>query len=286
MIRRNKICAGMLSVILTFGLVIIPTDVYGDSKTTKKDADKDADVTVVSMMQADVMTEMQKAEVIGKLCQKDYQESDILASVTAAQCILESGYLETELAFEANNCFGMKATLSGNSWEGSTWSGDIYTKQTNEEYDYQYVTITADFRKYDNIEQSLADHSAYLLGAKRDDGFRYQGLKGEQDYKQAIGIIVAGGYATDSKYADKLCSIIERYDLTRYDTKSAVKKSQKNAPVDTGLVYHDEFLRVRKEWNDEESQLGAYELLDYAKRACPAGYKVFDQKGNVMFEGE
>lgn len=36
-----------------------------------------------------------------------------------AQFILESGYGRKELAQKANNCFGMKCVLSGNSWGGS-----------------------------------------------------------------------------------------------------------------------------------------------------------------------
>lgn len=59
------------------------------------------------------------AERIGVLCAEDMKTSGILASVSAAQFILESGYGRTELAQKANNCFGMKCVLSGNSWGGS-----------------------------------------------------------------------------------------------------------------------------------------------------------------------
>ena len=42
----------------------------------------------------------------------------------------------------------------------------MYTKQTKEQNaDGSYETITADFRKYSCVEDSIADHSAYLLGA-------------------------------------------------------------------------------------------------------------------------
>ena len=73
----------------------------------------------------------------------------------------------SELAQNANNCFGMKKSLSGNTWAGSSWDGkSIYTKKTGEQNpDGSYVTITADFRKYPCVEDSIADHSAYLLGA-------------------------------------------------------------------------------------------------------------------------
>lgn len=41
--------------------------------------------------------------------------------------------------------------------------------------------------------------------------------------------------------------------------------------------------RVRKTWKDAASQLGAYKSLANAKKACKAGYSVFDSKGNVVY---
>ena len=64
----------------------------------------------------------------------DMKKNGILASVKMAQAILESGYGNSELAKGANNLFGMKCSLSGNTWSGSTWDGvSKYTKQTAED---------------------------------------------------------------------------------------------------------------------------------------------------------
>ena len=160
---------------------------------------------------------------IGQLCQADMKTSGILASISAAQFILESGYGKSELAQKANNCFGMKCSLSGNTWPGSTWGGKSkHTIETQEEYTAgEFTTITADFRKYACVEDSIADHSAYLLGAKNGSKLRYEGLAGCTDYKKAAQLIKDGGYATNSSYVEKLCNIIERYNLTQYDTAAA-----------------------------------------------------------------
>lgn len=83
-----------------------------------------------------------------------------------------------------------------------------------------YVTVTADFRKYPSVEKSIADHSAYLLGAKNGTKLRYDGLKGCTDYKKAVQIIKDGGYATSPTYVENLCSIIEKWNLTQYDAIS------------------------------------------------------------------
>ena len=179
----------------------------------------------VTGLQATALKDLSEAEVIkkvGSLFTADQKKSGILASVSLAQFILESGYGKSELAQNANNCFGMKKSLSGNTWSGSTWDGkSIYTKKTGEQNpDGSYVTITADFRKYACVEDSIADHSAYLLGAMNGSRQRYAGLKGCTDYKKAAQIIKNGGYATSLTYVEKLCDIISRWDLTQYDVKA------------------------------------------------------------------
>ena len=109
------------------------------------------------------MTEQEFISFMGPLAQADMAKSGVLASVTTAQSILESGHGSTELARNANNFFGMKCSLSGNTWPGSTWDGvSKYRKQTGEEdANGNAYTITADFRKYASAADSVADHSAY-----------------------------------------------------------------------------------------------------------------------------
>ena len=231
-------------------------------------------------LQASALKSLSEADVIkkiGTLFTADMKTSGILASVSLAQFILESGYGKSELAQNANNCFGMKKSLSGNTWAGSAWDGkSIYTKKTKEQNsDGSYVTITADFRKYACIEDSIADHSAYLLGAKNGSKLRYDGLKGCTDYKKAVQIIKDGGYATSQSYVSNLCSIIERWNLTQYDTAGAAP----TAPA------ADAWYRVRKSWGDASSQVGAFKSLDNAK-ACAdehPGYYVFDPDGVKVY---
>ena len=106
---------------------------------------------VTTGLQATALKALTDAEVVAKvapLFTANQKQSGILASVSLAQFILESGYGKSELAQNANNCFGMKKSLSGNSWAGSAWDGQsVYTKQTGEQNpDGSYETITADFR--------------------------------------------------------------------------------------------------------------------------------------------
>ena len=231
----------------------------------------------VSGMQATEFVSLSEAEVIAKvgaLFTADQKKSGILASVSLAQFILESGYGKSELAQNANNCFGMKKSLSGNTWSGSVWDGkSVYTKQTKEQNaDGSYETITADFRKYACVEDSIADHSAYLLGAMNGNKKRYEGIAGMKDYKKVVQLIKDGGYATSLTYVENLCSVIEKWNLTQYDVKETAAEPEK-------------WYRVRKTWDDAKSQKGAYKVLKNAQ-ACAdknEGYSVFDWDGSVVY---
>lgn len=178
------------------------------------------------------MSKQEFIQTISKCAVKDMEVSGILASVSIAQAILESGYGASELAMKANNFFGMKCNLSGNTW-GGVWDGiSKYTKQTKEQKsDGTEYTVTADFRMYPDMETSVRDHSCYLNGAMNGNKLRYAGLRGEKDYKTAIQIIKDGGYATDVSYVSKVCSIIERFDLTQYDTMTGSAEREEKMSI-------------------------------------------------------
>ena len=208
----------------------------------------------------------------------DVDHSGILPSVTTAQMILESGYCSTDLAQEANNCFGMKANLSGNKWE-SVWDGkSTYTKRTAEQTASGRVYyVRAKFRKYPCVEKSIQDHSAYLLGAMKGTAKRYRGLTEAGDYREAIHIIKAGGYATDVHYESKICSIIERYGLDAYDAHKPRKTTyivqagaytdvQKAAEAlaDVRKVVPDAYLRF--DGGMQKIQAGAFSVKENAEK--------------------
>lgn len=163
------------------------------------------------------MSREEFVEYIGQLAAADMQASGILASVTAAQSILESGYGKSELALQALNLGGMKAELSGNTW-ASAWDGRTYIKDTAEQRaDGSYYTVTAAFRAYPSVAAYLADHSAYLAGARAGSDLRYAGVVGCRDYRRAFQILKDGSYATSKDYVNKLCAVVERWNLTRFD---------------------------------------------------------------------
>ena len=172
--------------------------------------------------QADIFKGMASADAAARileLVRPNAAATGIFPSVKAAQMILESGYGTSELAQAANNFFGMKTSLSGNSWAGSAWDGTSkYSKVTAEQKpDGTPYNVTADFRLYLCIEDSIADHSAYLLGAKNGAALRYAGITAAPDYRAQIQLIKDGGYATDVSYVQKVCDLIAKFGLDKYD---------------------------------------------------------------------
>ena len=168
------------------------------------------------------VSEAEYIQRVAALYTEEEKKTGILACVSLAQSILESGYGQTDLAQKANNLHGMKCSLSGNTWAGTTWNGDKYTKMSPEQDPAGNETMKeSDFRCYPCIEDSIADHSAYLLNAAKGKEQRYEGLAGEKDYKKAVKIIKDGGYATDVKYDKKLEGIIEKWELTKYNADGA-----------------------------------------------------------------
>lgn len=179
------------------------------------------------------MTNEEFVSYIGTLAAEDMKKTGILASVTAAQAILESGYGSSELAKKANNLFGMKASLSGNNWP-SDWTGETYTKETGEQKTTgEYYTVTAAFRKYKDHAASIKDHSDYLAGAKKGSALRYEGIVGERDFTTAAKIIKGGGYATSIDYVEKLQNVCKNWNLSKYDTLG-VETMKRTITLDAG----------------------------------------------------
>jgi flagellum-specific peptidoglycan hydrolase FlgJ len=73
--------------------------------------------------------------------------------------------------------------------------------------------VDADFRAYNNIDESWADHKRILLELSRYEPFRDV----MYDSTQGAWAIRRAGYATDPKYPMKLINIIKKYDLEKLD---------------------------------------------------------------------
>lgn len=133
--------------------------------------------------------------------------SPLLTSIRIAQAIIESHYGNSELARNANNYAGIKAS--------APWKGAVYNKVSREERKGVSVFEASDFRKYDTIEDFIVDHSNFVTSTE-DRKVIYSKVINSKDYKvQAEGL--TGTWATDHNYGTSLIKLIEQYKLTKYD---------------------------------------------------------------------
>jgi len=132
-----------------------------------------------------------------QLAERQQKEHGIPSSISLAQGLLESGAGLSTLAQASNNHFGIKC---------SDWTGDkVY---------YDDDTKGECFRKYSLVLDSYEDHAAFLRGRSR---YASLFLLNPTDYEAWAHGLKKAGYATDPTYAFKLISIIEGYDLHRFD---------------------------------------------------------------------
>ena len=132
-----------------------------------------------------------------KIAKVEMRKYKIPASITLAQGILESSSGQGRLAVEGNNHFGIKC----HEWKGDTIYHDDDKSQEC-------------FRKYKHAEESFEDHSIFLANRSRYAGlFKHD----EDDYESWAKGLRAAGYATDRKYPEKLISLIERFQLYKFD---------------------------------------------------------------------
>lgn len=132
--------------------------------------------------------------------QESQQKYGILASLTIAQAILESGWGQHVIA---NNLFGIKA---------NGYTGPCVTVNTKEFVNGQYVNTTSSFRSYPTLAASVEDHGSFLASNPR-----YSNILHFVDYQKVCELIQQDGYATDPTYANQLIGLIKQYSLTQYD---------------------------------------------------------------------
>ena len=131
----------------------------------------------------------------------------IPASITLAQGLFESGSGNGELARVANNHFGIKCT--------GDWKGKSYYKDDDSHNDC--------FRVYDKPEDSFRDHSEFLKRPRYAKLFQLD----KNDYVGWANGLKAAGYATNPNYPNLLINVIQKYNLTQYDSPETDAQKEK-----------------------------------------------------------
>lgn len=210
---------------------------------------------------------------------KQQKKHGIPASITLAQGLLESAAGQSRLAQEANNHFGIKC---GNEWGGKTIK---HKAEKGKEC----------FRKYKKVEDSFDDHSKFLKRKRYESLFKLKST----DYKNWAKGLRKCGYATDPKYPEKLISLIERYELYRYDSDKGKHKNydREEGDVKSHMVYRqgkllyikaydgDTYAMLAKKYGIKKKDLLSYNDVK-EEHPLQSGAIVYLQEKNKKYSGE
>lgn len=206
-------------------------------KTISKEAEEKE---IVNGVEVKIGSTEDYIKLFKTIAQEEMQLYGIPASITLAQGILESNSGKGRLAVEGNNHFGIKC---------HEWTGDKIYHDDDASQEC--------FRKYNDSKYSFRDHSLFL--SQRSRYAALFKLK-KEDYKGWAKELRRAGYATDTKYPDKLIGLIERYELYKYDQEVLGDKYVKyEAEIGDFSMYYvekgDSMYAISKKFNISVSEL-------------------------------
>lgn len=184
--------------------------------------------------------------------------SDVIKQVCLAQAALETGYGSSALMVKAHALFGIKAS--------KTWKGKVYSAKTNEVYAGIEQTVSATFRAYDTVADSVRDYFKLLQGK------RYKEALTAKTVEDAVHIIVKGGYATDPKYAEKVINIYKQVIVGAIPVVKSNVEQVKPASDDIDKLAHD----VLK---------GKYGNGEQRKKLLGTNYAAVQHRVNILLRG-
>ena len=152
-------------------------------------------------------TRKQFIEKFGPFIVKETKGTGILPGTLIAQAFIESASKKTGwivgssgLTQKTNNYFGIKC--AGN------WNGRGYSIETGEYLKGKNETVTACFRKYGSVEESIKDYINFLQTNER---YAKAGVFKAKTVKEQAQALKAAGYATAPGYADFVYTIYKPY---------------------------------------------------------------------------
>ena len=206
------------------------------------------------------------------IAMREMNDYGIPASITLAQGILESAAGTSRLAVQANNHFGIKCH--------NDWSGEKIYHDDDKRNEC--------FRKYERAEESFIDHSQFLKDRPR---YSFLFELDKTDYKAWAKGLKQAGYATDPNYPNRLITLIEKYELYKYDKESFTSKEEGvKTPAKTvkeknesGLKYvyvqkGESYYTITVKYNIPFGLIYSYNDVDRKTRQPEEGTVVYLQK--------
>lgn len=128
------------------------------------------------------------------------KEYNISPVISIGHAIFESNWGDSRLTQEANNLFGVKATMQWKLLNNPVWTGQASEFQRYLLFWSNEINVTAEFKKYKNYSASFRDY-AKLMSAAYPESYK-AAQKG--DISGFAKNIAREGWATDPEYAEKI----------------------------------------------------------------------------------
>lgn len=195
-------------------------------------------------------------------------------SVVIAQAILESGYGTSKLS-KYNNIFGLNNYNDGYLVNAGYVLIEVPQEKNGKLY-YNYEKMAT----FDNLMDCIKSLKKWYTRPNYIEPLREAGTA---SIKQ-ITAIKNCGYATDSRYIDKIVDIIKKHNLTQYDTLytiqcgaysiednaiAEVKRLNKLFKTHKFFVYYSDFCRVY--YNKTHDKNSCMEWLNANRNILPKG---------------
>ena len=169
-------------------------------------------------------------DMLAPIAQKAFNNiGKILPSVCIAMAIVESNCGQSNIMKKNNALLGQKVGTGKTAKK--YWSGKFFVSRTKEEYTVgTHTIIQSAFRAYDSVDQCVFNYYELLNTSL------YKKVVSNVDYKTQMQQIKDCGYMTSSTEVNSVISIIEKYNLTIYDTKNDSENSIEKE-INSATVY-------------------------------------------------
>lgn len=160
------------------------------------------------------MNENEFIKQIAPIVQKYAPQYGIkVCSPIIAQACLESAYGKSSKA-KMMNFFGLKYRKGRVSCHNGTFNAGSMEQNPNG----SYVPISTDWYSFDSMDNGVLGYFQFINIS------RYANVKGVTDPRRYLEILKSDGYATSIDYVNNLMNVINKYDLTKYDSVQDVQK--------------------------------------------------------------
>lgn len=169
-------------------------------------------------------------DMLAPIAQKAFNNiGKILPSICIAMAIVESNCGQSNIMKKNNALLGQKVGTGKTAKK--YWGGKFFVSRTKEEYTVgTHTIIKSAFRAYDSVEQCVFNYYELLNTSL------YKKVASNVDYKTQMQQIKDCGYMTSSTEVNSVISIIEKYNLTIYDTKNDSENSIEKE-INSATVY-------------------------------------------------